>query len=83
MHSVRLIQLAVMGLLLLAYLAGAVMRYISAEVFAMAFHVFHIIGHVVLLINIIYQYDPSSYVYVYGLLLLLGTELLLLSLTPR
>lgn len=48
------------------------MRYISAEVFAMAFHVFHFIAHIVLLINLVFQYDPSSYVYVYALLLLLG-----------
>lgn len=48
------------------------MRYVSAEVFAAGFHVFHVVAHLVLLVNIVYQYDPSAYVYIYGLLLLLG-----------
>lgn len=87
LHAARIGQLGVMGTLsvcsvsyfsgalLILYLGNAVMRFWSAEVFAFAFHILHMCGHVVLLINIVHQFDPSAYVYVYSLLLVWGTSL--------
>jgi len=68
----RIIEIVMFSLLLFFYLIGAVLRYISSEVFAFAYHIVHIISHVVLLLSLIYQYDPSTYIFIYTLLLLLG-----------
>jgi hypothetical protein len=61
-----------MSILLFLYLVDAGMRFFTAEVFGFAFHLLHIAGHIVLLINIVHQYDPSAFVYVYALLLVWG-----------
>lgn len=58
--------------MLVLYVGNAVMRFWSAEVFAFAFHIFHMVGHIVLLINVVVQFDPSAFIYVYALLLVWG-----------
>lgn len=85
LHQARVMQLAVMGtferitiyspaagVLLFLYVINAVMRFWSAEVFAFGFHLVHLAGHIILLINVVHQFDPSAFVYVYALLLVWG-----------
>lgn len=68
----RILQMVVFGVLLVLYFVGIALRWISAEVFAFAFHLFHIVSHIVLLMSLIFQFDPSVFVFIYALLLLLG-----------
>jgi hypothetical protein len=68
----RTAQIVLFSLVLIPYTAGLFLRYLTAEVFAFAFHIFHMFAHVILLLSLIYQYDPSTFIYVYILLLLMG-----------
>eukprot|EP01126_Amoeba_proteus_P039996 TRINITY_DN4243_c0_g1_i3.p1 TRINITY_DN4243_c0_g1~~TRINITY_DN4243_c0_g1_i3.p1 ORF type:complete len:108 (+),score=9.32 TRINITY_DN4243_c0_g1_i3:356-679(+) len=59
------------------------MRYISAEIFSFVLHLFHISAHTALFFGLLYQFDPSPFVYVYTLLLLLGELIQILFLFMR
>eukprot|EP01127_Copromyxa_protea_P003142 TRINITY_DN13006_c0_g1_i1.p1 TRINITY_DN13006_c0_g1~~TRINITY_DN13006_c0_g1_i1.p1 ORF type:complete len:193 (-),score=27.81 TRINITY_DN13006_c0_g1_i1:104-682(-) len=83
LHTARIWQIAILSALLFFYLVNLVMRFWSAEVFAFGFHMLHIAGHVVLLINVVVQFDPSSFVYVYALLMVWGELIQILFLFMR
>jgi len=68
----RIAEIVIFFILLALYLAAIIMRIIAAELFGLFLQLLLLIGHVVLTFGLFLQYDPSDFIFLYGMLMCLG-----------
>eukprot|EP01128_Nolandella_sp_AFSM9_P004610 TRINITY_DN2090_c0_g1_i1.p1 TRINITY_DN2090_c0_g1~~TRINITY_DN2090_c0_g1_i1.p1 ORF type:complete len:212 (+),score=36.19 TRINITY_DN2090_c0_g1_i1:44-637(+) len=79
----RIALVVMFSLLLAVYIWKLALCIISAEVFAMILHVMLMLSTLLMLINSILQFDPSEYVFLFGLCLALAEILQIMFLFMR